>query len=432
MPSVAVVGAQWGDEGKGKIVDLLTPKADVVARFQGGPNAGHTVVVQGQQYILHALPTGVLHPGKKAVIGNGAVIDPLALYEEIEGLHKQGIDVKDNLQISRKAHLILPYHSAIDKAREAFRGERRIGTTGRGIGPAYTDKTARMGIRFADLFDEALLHDRLQANLAEKNPIIETVYGHAGFSLEPLLAWCLEWRDKLGCYLADTERTLRDALLRGDNVLFEGAQGALLDIDHGTYPFVTSSNTTAGAICTGLGVPPSHIGHVLGVAKAYSTRVGMGPFPTELCDQVGDRMRLTGAEYGATTGRARRCGWFDAVLTRQAAWVNGFTSLGLTKLDVLDGYDQVKVCVAYEYRGKFFDQMPDELEVLTNCRPHYIELAGWQGSTVGMTASEQLPPCARAYIEELSQRLELPVSIISTGPGREQSIIVRHPFDELG
>jgi adenylosuccinate synthase len=428
MPSVGVFGAQWGDEGKGKIVDLLTPKADVVARFQGGPNAGHTVVVQGQQYILHALPTGVLHSGKKAIIGNGAVIDPLALYEEIEGLRGHGIDVKDSLLISRKAHLILPYHQAMDRAREAFRGERRIGTTGRGIGPAYTDKTARMGIRFADLFDEPLLHDRLQANLAEKNPIIETVYGHTGFALDALLAWCLEWRDKLAGYLADTEQVLREALLRGENLLFEGAQGAMLDLDHGTYPFVTSSNTTAGAVCTGLGVPPSRIDHIVGVAKAYTTRVGMGPFPTELYDEVGERMRTVGAEYGATTGRARRCGWFDIVMVQQAAWLNGFTSLSLTKLDVLDRYEHLKVCVTYEYQGKRFDTMPDDLEVLTHCQPQYIELEGWQESTVGVTSYEQLPARARAYIEELAQRLGLPVSIISTGSGREQSIILRDPF----
>jgi adenylosuccinate synthase len=248
--------------------------------------------------------------------------------------------------------------------------------------------------------------------------------------VDALLAWCLEWRDKLACYLADTERALRDALLRGENVLFEGAQGAMLDIDHGTYPFVTSSNTTAGAICTGLGVPPSRIDHVLGVAKAYTTRVGMGPFPTELCDHVGERMRTVGAEYGATTGRSRRCGWFDAVMVRQAAWLNGFTSLSLTKLDVLDGYDHVKLCVAYEYKGKFFEQMPDELEVLLNCRPHYVEMAGWQASTVGVTTYDQLPEHARTYIEELSQRLELPVSIISTGSGREHCVLLRDPFDE--
>jgi adenylosuccinate synthase len=428
MPSVAVLGAQWGDEGKGKIVDLLTPKADIVARFQGGPNAGHTVVVQGQQYVLHALPTGVLHSGKRAVIGNGAVIDPMALQEEIDHLRDRGIDVKDTLVISRKAHLILPYHRAMDIAREAFRGERRIGTTGRGIGPAYTDKTARMGIRFADLFDEALLHDRLQANLAEKNPLIQTVYGHAGFELEVLFAWCLEWRDKLATYLADAEQILRDAMRRGENVLFEGAQGTMLDIDHGTYPFVTSSNTTIGAVCTGLGVPPSRIDHVVGVAKAYTTRVGMGPFPTELFDPVGERMRTVGAEYGATTGRARRCGWFDAVMMRQAAWLNGFTSLSLTKLDVLDHFDRIRLCVAYEYKGQRFEQMPDELEVLTHCQPQYIELEGWQESTLGLTAYDQLPAAAHRYIEELSQRLELPVSIISTGSGREQTVLLHDPF----
>jgi adenylosuccinate synthase len=285
-----------------------------------------------------------------------------------------------------------------------------------------------MGIRFADLFDEPLLHDRLQANLAEKNPVIETVYGHAGFTLDALLAWCLEWRDKLASYLADTEQAVREALLRGDNLLFEGAQGAMLDLDHGTYPFVTSSNTTAGAICTGLGVPPSRIDHVLGVAKAYTTRVGMGPFPTELCDEVGERMRTVGAEYGATTGRARRCGWFDVVMVQQAAWLNGFTSLSLTKLDVLDRYEHLKVCVAYEYKGKSFEHMPDDLDVLTNCQPRYIELTGWQESTVGVTRYEELPDRARAYIEELAQRLSLPVSIISTGSGREQSIMLRDPF----
>ncbi len=429
MPSVAVIGTQWGDEGKGKIVDLLTPKADVVARFQGGPNAGHTVVVQGQRYVLHTLPVGVLHAGKKAVIGNGAVVDPTGLYEEIESLRSRGIDIKDNLFISRKAHLILPYHRALDKAREAFRGERRIGTTGRGIGPAYADKIARMGIRFADLFDEPLLHDRLQANLTEKNPLLETVYSHAGFEREGLFAWCLEWRDKLACYLADTERLLCDAIVRGENLLFEGAHGTMLDIDHGTYPFVTSSNITVGAVCTGLGLPPSCIDHVLGVAKAYTTRVGMGPFPTELCDHVGERMRTVGAEYGSTTGRERRCGWFDAVMIKQAAWLNGLASLGLTKLDVLDHYDSVKICVAYEYRGKVFEHMPDELEVLSHCQPRYVELKGWQESTVGITRYAQLPERARAYIEELSHRLQLPISIISTGSGREQSIILRDPFE---
>lgn len=428
MPSVAVIGTQWGDEGKGKVVDLLTPKADVVARFQGGPNAGHTIVVQGQQYILHTVPTGVLHPGTKAVIGNGVVIDPPALSEEIEGLRRQGIDIQGNLFISRKAHLILPYHRAIDVAREAFRGDRRIGTTGRGIGPAYTDKIARMGVRFADLFDEPLLHDRLQANLAEKNPLIEAVYGHTGCELDELFTWCLTWRDKLACYLTDTEQLLREAILRGESLLFEGAQGTMLDIDHGTYPFVTSSNVTIGAVCTGLGVPPSRINHVLGVAKAYTTRVGMGPFPTELCDDVGERMRTVGAEYGATTGRARRCGWFDAVMIRQAAWLNGITSLSLTKLDVLDRYEHIKICTAYEYKGKIFKEMPDELEVLLHCQPHYTEMNGWQESTVGITQYEELPKPARAYIEDISSRIGVPISIISTGSGREQSIILRDPF----
>jgi adenylosuccinate synthase len=285
-----------------------------------------------------------------------------------------------------------------------------------------------MGLRFADLFDEPLLHDRLQANLAEKNLLIRTVYGHAGFELEALYAWCLEWRDKLASYLGDAEQVLREALLRGENILFEGAQGTMLDIDHGTYPFVTSSNTTIGAVCTGLGLPPSRIDHVVGVAKAYTTRVGMGPFPTELLDQVGERMRTVGAEYGATTGRARRCGWFDVVMVRQAAWLNGFTSLSLTKLDVLDRYERIRLCVAYEYRGKRFEQLPDELEVLTNCQPQYVELEGWQENTLGLTSYDQLPQGARAYIEELSQRLELPVSIISTGSGREQTILLQDPF----
>jgi adenylosuccinate synthase len=352
----------------------------------------------------------------------------MALHDEIDTLRSLGIDIKDNLFISRKAHLILPYHRLIDKAREAFRGERQIGTTGRGIGPAYTDKSARMGIRFIDLFDEPLLRDRLQANLAEKNPIIETVYGHAPFALEALFAWCLEWRDKLAGYLTDTEHLLREAIQRGENLLFEGAQGTMLDLDHGTYPFVTSSHVTVGAVSTGLGVPPSRIDHVLGVAKAYTTRVGMGPFPTELHDHLGEQMRTVGAEYGATTGRARRCGWFDVVMVREAAWLNGLTSVSVTKLDVLDRYDRIKLCIGYEYRGKVFDYMPDDLDVLVHGQPRYAEMPGWQASTVGITRYEQLPARARAYIEELSQRIELPVSIISTGSGREQSILLRDPF----
>lgn len=431
MPSVAVIGTQWGDEGKGKIVDLLTPNADVVARFQGGANAGHTIVAEGQQYILHLLPAGVLHPGKRAVIGNGVVVDPVALYEEIEALRGRGIEIKDNLFISRRAHLILPYHRAIEQAREALRGERRIGTTGRGIGPAYSDKTDRLGIRFADLFDEPLLHDRLRTNLTEKNILLQQAYGQTGFQLDELFAWCLEWRDKLAEYLADTGQLLREAILKGENLLFEGAHGTMLDIDHGTYPYVTSSNITAGAISTGLGIPPSRINHVLGVAKAYTTRVGMGPFPTELCDDVGERMRKEGAEYGATTGRARRCGWFDAVMVRHAAWLNGCTSLGLTKLDVLDRYESVKICVAYEYRGKVFEHIPEELDILSHCQPQYEEVPGWRESTAGMTSYDQLPGRARAYIEELSRRIELPVSIISTGSGREQTIMLRDPFTSV-
>jgi len=428
MPSVAVIGTQWGDEGKGKIVDVLTPSADVVARFQGGANAGHTVVAEGQQYILHLLPAGVLHPGKRAVIGNGVVVDPVALYEEIEGLRGRGIEIKDNLFISRRAHLILPYHRAIEQAREALRGERRIGTTGRGIGPAYSDKIDRLGIRFADLFDEPLLHDRLRTNLTEKNILLEQAYGQRGFQLDELFAWCLAWRDKLAAYLADTGQLLREAILKGENLLFEGAHGTMLDIDHGTYPYVTSSNITAGAISTGLGIPPSRINHVLGVAKAYTTRVGMGPFPTELCDAVGERMRTEGAEYGATTGRARRCGWFDVVMVRHAAWLSGCTSLGLTKLDVLDRYESIKICVGYAYRGKVFEHIPEELDILLQCQPQYEEMPGWQESTAGMTSYEQLPARARAYIEELSRRIELPVSIISTGSGREQTIPLRDPF----
>jgi adenylosuccinate synthase len=428
MASVAVIGTQWGDEGKGKIVDLLTPKADVVARFQGGPNAGHTVVAEGQQYILHMLPAGVLHAGKRSVIGNGVVLDPAALHEEIEALRSLGIEIKENLFISRKAHLILPYHLVIDKARETLRGERRIGTTGRGIGPAYSDKMARLGIRCADLFDEPLLYDRLEANLAEKNTIIEKVYGQMGFRIDDLFAWCLEWREKLAPYLADTGQLLREAILRGDTLLFEGAHGTMLDIDHGTYPFVTSSNITVGAVSTGLGLPLSHIHHVLGVAKAYTTRVGMGPFPTELCGELGEEMRAAGAEYGSTTGRARRCGWFDAVVVREAAWLNGCTSLGLTKLDVLDRYERVKMCVAYKYQGKRFDWLPDEIEVLSHCEPQYEEMPGWQENTAGITCYDELPARARAYVEALAQRIELPISIISTGSGREQTIMLCDPF----
>ena len=417
--NLTVIGAQWGDEGKGKIVDLLTPRFAIVARYQGGHNAGHTVYVRGQKFVLHLIPSGILHQGVTCVIGNGVVIDPQALFREVDELAALGIDVNGRLFVSDRAHLILPYHRELDVLSEARRGERRIGTTSRGIGPAYEDKIARRGIRVCDLANPAVLEEGVRENVKARNRVI----------LDTTLDWkqvydeLLAWGERLRPWMADTSVVLNDAIRAGKPILFEGAQGTLLDIDHGTYPFVTSSNSSAGGVCTGLGVPPRAVGTVLGVAKAYTTRVGEGPLPTELHGELGQRLRDTGQEYGASTGRPRRCGWFDAVAVRFAARVNGLDALAITKLDVLDGLDTVEICTAYRCGDRVLTEFPADLKLLASCEPVYETMPGWKTPTRGVTRDEDLPAEARAYIARLEEITGVPAGILSTGSDREETII---------
>ncbi len=417
--NLTVIGAQWGDEGKGKIVDLLTPRFALVARYQGGHNAGHTVYVRGQKFVLHLIPSGILHQGVTCVIGNGVVIDPQALFREVDELAALGIDVNGRLFVSDRAHLILPYHRELDVLSEARRGERRIGTTSRGIGPAYEDKIARRGIRVCDLANPAVLEEGVRENVKARNRVI----------LDTTLDWKQVYDELLACgerlrpWTADTSVVLNDAIRSGRAILFEGAQGTLLDIDHGTYPFVTSSNSSAGGVCTGLGVPPRAVGTVLGVAKAYTTRVGEGPLPTELHGEMGQRLRDTGQEYGASTGRPRRCGWFDAVAVRFAARVNGLDTLAITKLDVLDGLDSVEICTAYRCGDRLLTEFPADLKLLASCEPVYETMPGWKSPTRGVTRHEDLPAEARAYIARLEEITGVPAGILSTGSDREETII---------
>lgn len=427
MAVILIVGTQWGDEGKGKIVDLLTERADMVARYQGGHNAGHTVVLDGQQkFILHLIPSGILRPGKRCLLGNGVVIDLEALIEEIERLEQQGVEIQGRLFISKKAHLILPYHQRIDQESELQRGPHMIGTTGRGIGPAYADKMARVGIRLGDLLDEELFEEKLRRNLPEKNFCLSKLYGAQELSFCELYQRYLGFRDRLRPYLhQDAQQVLREALAGGENVLVEGAQGTMLDVDHGTYPFVTSSNSSAGGACTGLGIPPSKIDRVVGVVKAYTTRVGQGPLPTELKDRWGELLRERGGEYGATTGRPRRCGWFDALVVQYSGWINGLNDLALTKLDVLDAFDKILLCTAYRYKGEILKELPEEARVLEACQPVYREMEGWRQSTVGITSYEDLPSQARDYMEEVSQQVGVEVALVSTSPQREHNILLK-------
>jgi adenylosuccinate synthase len=417
--NLTVIGAQWGDEGKGKIVDLLTPRFSVVARYQGGHNAGHTVYVGGQKFVLHLIPSGILHPGVTCVIGNGVVVDPQALFAEVDELARLGIDVDGRLFVSDRAHLILPYHRELDVLSEARRGERRIGTTSRGIGPAYEDKIARRGIRVCDLANPSVLEEGVRENVKARNRVI----------LDTTLDWqqvydeLAAWGERLRPWIADASVLVNDAIAAGRPVLFEGAQGTMLDVDHGTYPFVTSSNSSAGGVCTGLGVPPRAVGTVLGVVKAYTTRVGEGPLPTELHGEVGDRLRETGQEYGASTGRPRRCGWFDAVAVRFAARVNGLDALALTKLDVLDGLGRISVCTGYRCGGRVLPEFPADLKLLAGCEPIYEELPGWSGHTRGVKRYDDLPREAQAYIARLETLTGVPAGILSTGSDREETII---------
>jgi len=422
MMNTVIIGAQWGDEGKGKIIDVLSRKADIIVRFQGGNNAGHTIVVNEQQFILHLVPSGILHKDKICIIGNGVVIDPQVLLEEIESLKKRGVDIDSNLKISDQAHLIFPYHKIIDRLREGKRKAHKIGTTGRGIGPCYADKVSRTGIRLIDLLDKDVFREKLASTLDEKNEIFKKIYHHRGFSFKQIYDEYSGYAGKIKRYAFDCAQFLSEAVKGGKRVLFEGAQGTSLDVDFGTYPYVTSSNATAGGACIGTGVSPVDIHKVVGVAKAYTTRVGRGPFPTQFSSNLLEKIRCKGREFGATTGRPRRCGWFDAVIVRRAITVNHFEELALTKLDVLDELKKLKICTAYKYRGKIYRDFPASIKVLQNCRPLYEEHPGWTGNTSQVTSFRDLPLNARRYIKRLEQLLKVKVSMISVGSQREQII----------
>ncbi len=421
--NTVIVGAQWGDEGKGKIIDIMSSKVDCIVRYQGGSNAGHTVVVGGKCFVFHLIPSGILHKGKVCCIGNGVTIDPESLIQEINGLHESGIESRKRLVISSLAHVIMPYHKVLDKLRESKRS-RRIGTTGRGIGPCYSDKVNRCGIRMIDLLNPAVFKDKLADNLAEKNEIFREVYGYEEFDLRDIYKQYLDYGKFLKPYIADTSLYLNDAIAAKKDVLFEGAQGTFLDIDFGTYPFVTSSNATSGGACTGTGVPPSVIDKVLGVVKAYTTRVGEGPFPTEFEKTFNEFIRAKGKEFGATTGRPRRCGWFDSVMVRQSIRLNGISDLALTKLDVLDGLRTIKVATAYRYKGKIFKEFPYDYEVLCGAKPVYKELKGWSETIDKTKTYKSLPKACRDYISYLSGICGAKASIISIGSGREDTLFV--------
>lgn len=427
MASVVVVGTQWGDEGKGKITDFLSENAEVIARYQGGNNAGHTIVFNGETYKLHLIPSGIFYSDKICVIGNGMVVDPKALVTELKYLHDRGVST-DNLRISNRAHVILPYHLKLDEVEEERKGANKIGTTKKGIGPAYMDKAARVGIRMADLLDREAFEEKLTINLAEKNRLFEKMYEVEGFKIEDILDEYYEYGQQVAKYVTDTSVVLNDALDEGRRVLFEGAQGVMLDIDQGTYPFVTSSNPVAGGVTIGSGVGPSKIKHVVGVSKAYTTRVGDGPFPTELSNEIGDRIREVGREYGTTTGRPRRVGWFDSVVVRHARRVSGITDLSLNSIDVLTGIETLKICVAYKYNGKVMEEFPASLKILAQCEPVYEELPGWTEDITGVRNLSELPANARHYIERVSQLTGIPLSVFSVGPDRKQTNIVRSVY----
>jgi adenylosuccinate synthase len=427
--NVVVIGTQWGDEGKGKIVDWLTDHAQGVVRFQGGHNAGHTLVIGGKKTVLHLIPSGILRDEVDCFIGNGVVVSPQALVEEMDELEGAGVrNVVARLCISEACPLILPYHGALDLAREAAKGEKRIGTTGRGIGPAYEDKAARRAIRLQDLLKPVRFAEKLRENLELHNFVLRNFYHHDEVDFQKTLDEALALAPRLEPLVADVPRALYHANRKGKNLLFEGAQGSLLDIDHGTYPYVTSSNCVAGAAAAGAGVGPQHLHYVLGITKAYTTRVGGGPFPTELSDDVGERLRQRGREFGATTGRPRRTGWFDAAALKRSIQLNGVSGLCITKLDVLDGVEAVKICIGYELEGEFSEILPVGAEELARCLPVYEELPGWMESTVGIRTYEALPRAARAYLERIEKLAGVPVDLISTGPDREETIVRRHPF----
>ena len=425
MSTVVIVGAQWGDEGKGKIVDVLTLKADLVARYQGGNNAGHTVVIDNEKYVLHLIPSGILHTGTQCAIGNGVVIDPPALLGEIDELRARNIDIDNNLCISQNAHIIMPYHLAIELEQEK---SKKIGTTGRGIGPSYTDKIARNGIRVIDLLRPDLFREKLRANLVVFNYLLVNLYKAQPLSEDKIFDQYMGYAKKLGKFIADVSLLINREIDAGKNILLEGAQGTLLDIDHGTYPYVTSSNTTAGGACTGAGIGPTKIDRILGIVKAYTTRVGEGPFPTELNDELGESIRQRGGEFGATTGRPRRCGWLDILGLRYSVFINGLTGIGLTKMDILDNLEKIKLCVGYKYDGKVYDTFTTDLDVLKRCQPVYEEMPGWKESTVGIKEFDRLPSNAKSYIKKIEYLLKTPIQIISTGQKRDEIIVLDGQF----
>jgi len=428
MAVLAVVGTQWGDEGKGKIVDLLARDADMVVRYQGGSNAGHTVVKGRDTYVFHLIPSGILYRGTRCVIGNGVVIDPAALITEMDELRAKGVRVEKNLSISQAAHVIMPYHKAIDQASETQKGGRLIGTTGRGIGPAYVDKMARIGIRMGDLLDPDSFRQKLEHNMAETNAMLESIYHAPGFEAEKIFQDYLRYAERLRAMIVDTGILINKAVAKGDTVLLEGAQGTHLDVDHGTYPFVTSSSAAAGGACTGAGLGPTAIDAVLGIAKAYTTRVGSGPFPTELKDGVGNALQAQGNEFGATTGRARRCGWYDALMVRYAVRVNGLSSLAVTKLDVLDGQAEINICTGYQINDRKATDLPQDANVLAACEPVYESWPGWTGTTTGVKTYRALPREARRYLARIEELADCPIDIVSTGSSRDETIVLRNPL----
>jgi len=425
MSAFVVLGAQWGDEGKGKMTDYLAEEADVVVRFQGGNNAGHTVEVEDRQYKLRLIPSGILHDDKLNVIGNGVVVDPIALFEEIDYLEREGVKVTpEKLIISDRAHVIMPYHKALDKLKEKSRGKNDIGTTGRGIGPCYTDKFERCGIRICDLMSEALFKDKLQQNIEAKNPYITKVLGGEELNFEEIASEYLSAAERLRPYVQDTSVRVYNEIKADKNVLFEGAQGMLLDIDYGTYPYVTSSNTTACGVASGVGIGPNMVTNAVGIAKAYTTRVGKGPFPTELDNEVGEWIREKGHEYGVNTGRSRRCGWLDLVILKTTVRVSGLTSLCITKIDTLAGLEKIKMCVGYKFEDKVIDYFPASLEDLAKCEPIYEEFDGWDDSVADARSYEELPENAKVYLKRIEEATGTKVSIVGVGPKRDQTIRV--------
>lgn len=419
MSVTVLVGSQWGDEGKGKIVDILSENYDIVTRYQGGANAGHTVEIEDKQYILHLIPSGILRKDVICVIGNGVVIDPTALLEEIALLEKHGIKVDGRLFISHNAHLIMPYHKLIDSINE--KGSKKIGTTGRGIGPCYIDKYARKGIKIVDLLNKKSLEEKIRENLKEKNELLEKVYESEGLDVEKIISQYLEFDKAIDKYIKDVPTFLNEAIAGGKSILLEGAQGALLDVDHGTYPYVTSSSPTSGGACTGTGIPPNKIDNVIGIVKAYTTRVGNGPFPTELLDQDGEKLRKIGAEFGATTGRPRRCGWFDAFLVRYSAMINGIDSVAITKLDVLSDFDEIKVCTGYMLDGKIIKSFPTDVERLSSAVPVYETIPGWKTNISDCLSYNDLPQKTKDYLTYISEKAGIKVNIVSVGPKRKQT-----------